>query len=355
MTSIVQEGPLADKRRPDMRISAIAALCAAAAFVAFPLLLAAVAATTPAAADPADSLFTEESNLDSAQAGFHRLKIGKIEVTALSDGTAGFFVLNVLAESKRAEAEKLMAKSWVKQPIDASVNAFLIKLPGHTVLVDAGTGDLFGPKLAKLPDSLRASGVKPEAITDILVTHMHPDHTGGLTIGGKVVFPNAIVHVNERELDFWTDKVAGENYPEPTKGFYRQVEPTVGPYLAAGRVKTFEGATELFAGLRALPAYGHTPGHTYYVLEDGGEKLVFMGDTIHAPDAQFDDPDITIAFDVDQVQAAATRRKAFADAARTGYFVALDHEYFPGIGRLREEGAGYRWLPIPYINDANKR
>jgi glyoxylase-like metal-dependent hydrolase (beta-lactamase superfamily II) len=322
---------------------------------ALPLLLDAVAATAAGAADPADGPFTEESRLDNAQAGFHRLKIGKIDVTALSDGSGGFFVLNVLAEPKRAEAESLMAKSWVKQPVDASVNAFLIKLPGHTVLVDAGTGDLLGPKLAKLPDSLRASGVKPEEIADILVTHIHPDHTGGLTIGGKMVFPNATVHVNKRELDFWTDKATGENYPEPTKGFYKQVEPTVGPYVTAGRVKAFEGATELFPGLRTLPAYGHTPGHTYYVLEDGGEKLVFMGDTIHAPDAQFDDPDITIAFDVDQTQAAASRRKAFADASHSGYFVALDHMYFPGIGRLREEGVGYRWLPIPYVNDARKR
>jgi glyoxylase-like metal-dependent hydrolase (beta-lactamase superfamily II) len=257
-----------------------------------------------------------------------------------------------MAKPKRAEAEKLMAKSWVKQPIDTSVNAFLIKLPGHTILVDTGNGDLLGPKFAKVPDSLRASGVKPEDVTDILVTHIHPDHTGGLMFGGKMVFPNATVHVNKRELDFWTDKATGENYPEPTKGFYKQVEPTLGPYVAAGRVKTFEGATELFPGIRTLPAYGHTPGHTYYVLEDAGEKLVFMGDTIHAPDAQFDDPNITIGFDVDQKQAAATRMKAFADAARNGYFVALDHMYFPGIGRLRKESVGYRWIPIPYVNDA---
>jgi hypothetical protein len=155
---------------------------------ALSLLLAAAAAIAPAAAGQTDSPFTEESKLDNAQAGFHRLKIGKIGVTALSDGTAGFFVLNVLAQPKRAEAENLMAQSWVKQPIDASVNAFLIKLPSHAVLVDAGTGDLFGPKLAKLPDSLRASGVKPEDITDILITHIHPDHTGGLTIGGKMLF-----------------------------------------------------------------------------------------------------------------------------------------------------------------------
>ena len=94
--------------------------------------------------DPADRPFTEESKLENAQAGFHRLKIGKIDVTALSDGSAGFFVLNVLAPAKRAEAENLMAKSWVKQPIDASVNAFLIKLPGRTVLVDAGTASRTG-------------------------------------------------------------------------------------------------------------------------------------------------------------------------------------------------------------------
>jgi glyoxylase-like metal-dependent hydrolase (beta-lactamase superfamily II) len=82
-----------------------------------------------------------------------------------------------------------MAKSWVKQPVPASVNAFMIKLPAHTILVDAGTSDLFGPTLAKIPDNLRSIGTTPEEITDILVTHIHPDHTGGLVIGGKMVFP----------------------------------------------------------------------------------------------------------------------------------------------------------------------
>jgi glyoxylase-like metal-dependent hydrolase (beta-lactamase superfamily II) len=197
-------------------------------------MLAAVTAATPAtAADPDDGPITAASKLDKAQAGFARIRIGKIDVTALSDGTGGFFVLNVLAEPKRAEAEALMAKSWVKQPIDTSVNAFLIKLPGHTILVDTGAGDLLGPKFAKVPDSLRASGVQPEDVTDILVTHIHPDHTGGLIIGGKMVFPKATVHVNKRELDFWTDKATGESYPEPTKSYYKLVEPTLGPYVAA--------------------------------------------------------------------------------------------------------------------------
>jgi glyoxylase-like metal-dependent hydrolase (beta-lactamase superfamily II) len=221
-----------------------------------------------------------------------------------------------------------------------------------TIMVDAGTGSLFGVKLGKLPDSLRAAGIQPDSITDILVTHIHPDHTGGLTVGGKIVFPNATLHVNKKELDFWTNKSAGDKASGPTKQFFSQVESTVGPYVTAGRIKIFEGETQLLPGIRSLPAYGHTPGHTFYALENGGQTLVFMGDTIHAPDAQFEDPSITVAFDVDQKAAAATRQKAFADAAKGGYFVAFDHMYFPGVGRIKKESVGYRWLPIPYINDS---
>jgi hypothetical protein len=68
--------------------------------------------------------------------------------------------------------------------------------------------------------------------------------------------------------------------------------------------------------------------------------------------AQFEDPSIAVAFDVDQKAAAATRQKTFADAAKGGYFVAFDHMYFPGVGRIKKESVGYRWLPLPYINDS---
>jgi glyoxylase-like metal-dependent hydrolase (beta-lactamase superfamily II) len=235
------------------------------------------------------------------------------------------------------------------------VNAYVILLGGRTIMVDAGTGELFGVKLGKLPDSLRAAGITPESITDILVTHIHPDHTGGLAIGGKKLYPNATIHVNKKEIDFWTDKSAAEKADGPTKGFFSQVAATVGPYISSGAVRTFEGDAQIFPGVSAIPAYGHTPGHTFYMLEDDGQKIAFMGDTIHVQDAQFEDPSITVAFDVDQKQAAATRVKAFADAAQNEYYVAFDHMYFPGIGRLRKENVGYRWLPAPYINDSAKR
>jgi glyoxylase-like metal-dependent hydrolase (beta-lactamase superfamily II) len=294
--------------------------------------------------------FSEPSQLDQRQAGYHRLKIGKTNVIAVSDGAATFDVLGIIPKEKKADTERVLAKSLVKSPIMASVNAFVIFAGEKTIMVDAGTGSLFGVKLGKLPDSLRAAGIQPDSITDILVTHIHPDHTGGLTVGGKMAFPNATLHVNKKELDFWTNESAGDNASGPTKQFFGQVESTVGPYVTAGSVKTFDGDTEVLPGIRSQPAYGHTPGHTFYVLEDGGQALVFMGDTIHAPDAQFEDPSITVAFDVDQRAAAATREKAFADAADAGYFVAFDHMYFPGVGRIKKESVGYRWLPIPYVS-----
>ena len=313
-------------------------------------LLAALALAAPTAAQ-----FSEPALMDKPQAGYYRFKIGKVDVIAVSDGGGAFDILGVVPREKQKAAARIMAKSLVKSPVFVSVNAYVILLDGRTIMVDAGTGELFGVKLGKLPDSLRAAGITPESITDILVTHIHPDHTGGLSVGGKKLYPNAPIHVNKREIDFWTDKSAAEKAVGPTKGFFSQVAATVGPYISSGAVQTFDGDAQIFPGVSAIPAYGHTPGHTFFMLEDGDQKIVFMGDTIHIQDAQFEDPSITVAFDVDQKQAAATRVKAFADAAQNEYYVAFDHMYFPGIGRLRKENVGYRWLPAPYINDSAKR
>jgi glyoxylase-like metal-dependent hydrolase (beta-lactamase superfamily II) len=295
---------------------------------------------------------TEDSKLDKAQAGYYRLRVGSVDVTALSDGTLGFEVIEQLTNVKPGEAEKLLDKAYVKSPVDASLNAFLIHLGDRLILVDAGTGELLGPKLFKLPGSLKNAGYSPEQITDILVTHVHPDHTGGLTVGGKKVFPNAIVHMDKRELAYWTDKAAAEKAPEPTKSFFKMVEPTVGPYIASGSVKTFDGETQLFPGLHAIPGYGHTPGQSYYVLESEGQKLIFWGDIIHVPDIQFANPNVTIKFDVDSTAAAARRKKDFADAGKHRTLVAMPHMYFPGVGHVAKDGDHFRWIPLPYVNDA---
>jgi len=321
------------------------------------LLILAVAPLTSAQDTklPPDVKMSEASKLDNSQAGYYRMKIGKTDVIALTDGTISVDFLLLLTNTKPGEVEGLLNREYIKpNEVEASMNAYLIKLDNKLILVDTGAGELLGPKLDKLPDSLRAAGIQPEQITDILLTHIHPDHSGGLTVGGRRVFPNATVRVNRLELDYWTNKSLGEKAPEPTKTFFQQVDQTVTPYITSGQVKTFDGEVQLFPGLRTVAGYGHTPGQTYYVLESNGEKLVFLGDTIHVKDVQFADPSVTIKFDVDPKAAAARRKFALADAAINGYLVALDHVYFPGVGHVQKEGDHFRWIPVPYINDSQK-
>src|SRR2546422_7488768 len=162
------------------------------------------------------------------------MRIGMVDVIALTDGTIGVDFLALLTNTKPGEVESLLTREYVKPTsVQASMNAYLIELDSKLILIDTGAGELLGPKLDKLPDSLRSIGFQPDQITDILLTHIHPDHSGGLTVGGRRVFPNATVHVNKRELDFWTDKSIGENLPEPSKSFFQTVEKIVGPYIAS--------------------------------------------------------------------------------------------------------------------------
>ena len=299
---------------------------------------------------------SEQSKVNTTQAGYYRMKIGKIDVTAVSDGTNGVDFLELLTNTKPGEVESLLAREYINpKAVEASMNAYVIKIDNKVILIDTGAGELFGPKLNRISDSLRSAGFQPDQITDILITHIHPDHSGGLTVAGKRIFPNATVRVNKRELDYWTDKSLGAKAPEPTKGFFLQVDQTVIPYVKSGQVKTFEGETQLFPGLRTLPGYGHTPGQTYYVLESEGEKLVFWGDTLHRQDVQLSNPSITIRFDVDSDAAAAQRKLALADAAKNGYLVSLTHASFPGVAHIQREGDHYRWVPVPYTYDPSAR
>jgi glyoxylase-like metal-dependent hydrolase (beta-lactamase superfamily II) len=228
-------------------------------------------------AKPIISLSTV-SKLDHSQPGIYRTKIGKIDVIAVSDGTVGLGLNQELVQNaKPGELERLLARHFEKSPLDASVNAFLIQYENKLVLIDAGSSELVGPTAGKLPQSLRAAGARPESITDVFITHIHPDHTGGLMNGNTKVFPNATIHINKREVDYWFNKSIAATAPEPQKTFFAQVDPKVRPYMDSGQLKTFEGATEFFPGFRSEPAYGHTAGLTVYILENGGEKVMFLG------------------------------------------------------------------------------
>ena len=107
-------------------------------------------------------------------------------------------------------------------------------------------------------------------------------------------------------------------------------------------------------GIKAVATHGHTKGHRNYVVESKGQKLVLWGDLMHVAAVQFPMPAVTIAFDTDQKAALAQRRKAFADAAKQGYFIGAAHLSFPGIGHLSAQGAGYSFQPTNYTTSLKK-
>lgn len=279
--------------------------------------------------------------------GYYRMMLGDFEVTALSDGTVALPV-NQLLNSTPAKVDAALKRSYLKSPLQTSVNGFLVNTGTKLVLIDTGAAGLFGPTLGNLLANLKASGYQPEQVDEIYITHMHADHVGGLMAGDKMAFPNAVVRADKHDADYWLSQANLDKAPEDKKGFFKGAMASMNPYAQAGKFSTFDGDTELAPGIKAHASRGHTAGHTTYVVESKGEKLVLWGDLMHVAAVQFADPAITIKFDSDSKAAAAQRKKAYADAARHGYLVAAAHLSFPGVGHLRAEGKGYVFIPVNY-------
>jgi len=280
--------------------------------------------------------------------GYYRVMLGDFEVTALSDGTVALPVDKLLTNTTAAKSTKALARSFLKAPVDTSVNGYLINTGTRLVLIDSGAAGLFGPTLGNLAANLKAAGYQPEQVDEIYITHMHADHVGGLMNGDKLAFPNATVRADQRDADFWLSQANLDKAPADAKGFFQGAMASLNPYVAAGKFKAFDGDTELVPGIKAVAARGHTPGHSIYKVESQGQTLVLWGDLMHVAAVQFGDPSVTIQFDTDSKNAAIQRKRAYAEAAKQGYLVGSAHLSFPGLGHLRAEGKGYAWMPVNY-------
>lgn len=283
-------------------------------------------------------------------AAFYRFGVGAVTVTALSDGTVPQDLHALLRRTTQTKTDALLAAGFLRNPIEASINAFLIALPDRLVLVDTGSGELFGPgNGGKLLSNLAAAGYRPEQITDILITHVHTDHSGGLVHEGKIVFPNATVHVGKPDVDFFLNPANSARSGYDRKYFDEAIK-TLKPYVDAGKVAAFSNTTEVVPGITATLHPGHTPGSAFYTLTSQGERITFIGDIIHVASVQFPDPSVTIVYDVDPKAAEATREHAFSEFAGDRELVAAPHLPFPGVGHVRRAGKGYEWAPIEYGN-----
>lgn len=244
-------------------------------------------------------------------------RFGDIEVIALLDA-AGMSEgsTKLLIGAGPEDLERAAKPGALKN----SINAFVVKLNGKTILFDAGLPEKMS---AGMLPALEAAGLKVDDIDAIVITHFHFDHVGGLLRDGKKVFPRAELYVPRVEVDKWSD--AGTEFLVAYQ-----------PYTIV-----FESDKEFLPGVTSRAAYGHTPGHTVFLLESEGGKLLILGDLIHIPGVQLANPDVAVTYDVDPVKAVAARRKIFDWAADEKLPVAAMHMPFPGWGVLSKDGKGY--------------
>lgn len=280
--------------------------------------------------------------------GVYSFRLGEFTITALSDGTVPQDINKVLTNTNSAQIERLLHRNFRTNPVETSINAFLIDTGDKQVLVDAGAGQLFGPKLGgKLQVSLKAAGYAPDEIDMILLTHIHTDHSGGLVENERLMFPAATVYAGKPDVDLWLDPANAERLHLDPRYFDEAVK-TVKPYLDADKLKSFSGEITILPGITARPTPGHTPGHSFYVVESEGKSIEFWGDILHFGSIQFPNPKITVVYDVNSNAAAKQRAKQFIRAEKSRCLVAAAHLPFPGVGHIRAEDKGYTWVPVDY-------
>lgn len=210
-----------------------------------------------------------------------------------------------------------------------SVNCFLLDRPGtNKVLIDCGAGGSWHDSMGHLETAMAEASIDPSSITTVALTHTHLDHVNGLlTRDGREAFANLRKIVIAGDA---TQSFLAESHRQRFRSLLAPIED-------GGRVAD---------GLLAAAMPGHAPGHMGYVLDTGDDKILFCGDIIHVPTAQFARPELTWAYDDSQPVARATRIELLRDAADTQTWLAGPHIGRPGIGRIAKDGQGYRFTPV---------
>lgn len=279
--------------------------------------------------------------------GVYHRRIGDIVVTALSDGYLDGSV-EVLRNITPDDATRMLTDKFLPAR-RTSVNCYLVYSAGRLALIETGSGDYLLPTAGKLQGSLKAAGVDPASIEAVILTHMHPDHSAGLTDPktGQKLFPNAELVVHENEPKHWMDDGAMSRASERAqKMYFACAREQIAPYH--NRTRTYAGSVEVFPGVTSVPLHGHTPGHSGYMIASGKDSLLIWGDITHVPDIQVPRPEVTIEFDTDPEAAVAARKRTFDMVTTDKLLVAGMHLHFPGFAHMVKQGDGYLMLPEPW-------
>ena len=279
--------------------------------------------------------------------GVLRWRLGDLTVTALNDGWFQAS-LDLVTGIDKAEAGRLQVAGFRTEQPKVTLNAFLITGPGRQpVMVDSGYGG-FAPAatLGRTAAALAVTGVQPEEIGTVLLTHLHPDHCGGIVRDGRAVYPNAEVVVHADEAAHWLPDDALSRAPDGAKPYFETARKAMTPY--AERTREHRGG-EVLPGITAVPLPGHTPGHCGFRIVSGDETLLIWTDVVHMPAIQFKNPEAGVGFDVDGDQARETRKRIMAEVAGDETLIAGSHLEFPTFGTVVRDRAGYSFVPALWV------
>ena len=280
--------------------------------------------------------------------GIYHRKIGDIVVTSVSDGYLDGN-LEVMRNVDLDKAHAILSEAF-RPARRTSVNTFLIHSKGRLAIIDTGSGNYLAPTAGFVHRNLAAAGMDAKSIDTVLLTHMHPDHSAGLTdmSNGQLLFPNSELVMHENELPHWFDDGAMAKADERSrKLFFQAGREQVAPYK--NRMRLFKEG-EVFPGVTAVPSPGHTPGHTAYLIASGNVQLMIWGDTVHVPEVQTAIPEAGMGFDTDLAMAAASRKRMFDRVSADRILVAGMHLHFPAFARLARRGDAFALYPEHWVH-----
>lgn len=286
---------------------------------------------------------------DHHPAPFYRTSIGDTQITVVQDATFEFPSSAVSGGAEEGAVEELFAANNLPTDVvPAPVDVLLFERGDRTVLVDTGTGDYqvgAGGPAGRLIETLDALGIGAGDIDTVVISHMHPDHIGAVSLDGQPAFPNAEYVMPEPEKAFLDGySPSGNEGADDAVAFAKQ---KLAPVEASGQLGTFADGDEIAPGLTAVSAIGHTPGHFAFLLADGDEQLLMPMDAANHYIALFQHPEWLFSFDAMPEETVATRRRLLGRAADDGIRLWATHMPFPGFGYVVRDGEGFRFVPAP--------
>lgn len=278
---------------------------------------------------------------------FYRFAHGKAEVTVVSDGPLplGDPGASFLGVPKETVYAMLESNFLPRDNVVLEQNIPIVNFGDRLVMFDTGMGfsKMFGPTTGRLLKSMAEAGIKPADIDDIVCSHAHIDHIGGICMAdGKPLFPNARIHISQADFDFWTDE---GKLGSPLKAFVEHARANLMPVRE--RVAFFKDEQEFLPGVQALAAPGHTVGHHIFQVSSDGKTFAFLGDLTHHAILLTENPRLEFSYDSDPKQAVQSRLRLFAMLAGDRTPVMSYHFAWPGFGHLAKAGEGYRYYPAP--------